>query len=99
MSDTSLDDLNAREAALPILWFLLERFVDNAVGHSAILAWMADRGEDEGGFLWLMGQLGCRPNVVESAIRIIISTPAQHRTGFRVRLQWAKRYRNGSEAS
>lgn len=92
-------DLDPRTASLPILWHLLEWLVDNAEGHSTVLAWISDRSDDEGGFLWLMGQLGCRPRVMESAIRIIVSTPAQHRSGFRERLRWARKHHNGNETT
>lgn len=76
----------ARSEALHQLWAVLERATDT-MQRTSVLDWLAARSEDEGGFLWLAGQLGCRPSVIETMIRATVEAPAKQRNFLRWRLR------------
>lgn len=72
-----MTDSGERDAAVALMWLVLER-VANAAECRDVEAWIDARSEDEGGFLWLIGQLGCRSRPFESRLReLVAAEPAQ----------------------
>jgi hypothetical protein len=68
---------------------LLRSILDHAIAGNAptaIEAWLAHRSEDPGGFLWLAGQLGLRPSILDDTIRSIAMAPLPRRRFLKWRL-------------
>jgi len=75
-----------RSEALQRLWYLVERITDEDA-HADIIIWLDARSDDEEGFLWLCGQLGMRPSVLERTIRELIAAPYRRRSILQERLR------------
>lgn len=86
----NIDDKVDRTAAMELLWSVLERTA-NVAEHADIEAWIDARGEDEGGFLWLIGQLSCRPLQIEAQLRGLMAAGPRERSFLRQRVRAARR--------
>lgn len=86
MDQTALPLDAPRSQALAALWAILDRAVDDGE-HAAISEWLSARSDAAGGFLWLAGQLGCRPSAIEATIRATMAAPAPRRNYLRSRLK------------
>lgn len=76
-----------RTAALALLWRQVERVIEDE-SRVAVLAWVAARETDDGGFLWLAALLGCRPSVLAATLQEMATTPPAQLSGLRMRLRW-----------
>lgn len=86
----NIDDKVDRSAAMELLWSMLERTA-NVAEHADIEAWIDARGEDEGGFLWLVGQLSCRPTWIAAQLRSLMTSGPRERSFLRQRVRAARR--------
>lgn len=75
-----------RSAAVKLLWIVVTRATNPAEG-ADVEAWLEARSEDEGGFLWLVGQLSARPHVIEQRIRDVMVLSPRDRGSMRQRLR------------
>lgn len=75
-----------RANATAILWLVVER-ATNPAERNDIEAWLEDRAETEGGFLWLVNQLGSRPAVIEATIRGMLDASPRQRCFMKQRLR------------
>lgn len=72
-----------REAALELFCetLALAAVAEGTTSVIRLLAWVEARSEDDGGFLWLSGILGYRPQKMADMIRSTIeSTPRQRKS-------------------
>lgn len=67
-----------RQDATSILWLVMERAA-NPAERNDVEAWMDERSETEGGFLWLVNQLQSRPSAIETVLRSVLDLSPRHR--------------------
>lgn len=70
-----------REEALRLLYSLIDAAATatNTTMLIRLTAWIEARDDDEGGFLWLAGQLGFRPTHLASIIYTTMGAPKRRR--------------------
>jgi hypothetical protein len=77
-----------RAVAYDVLWDAARHAASmDADARECVLVWLAMRSDDEGGFLWVAGQLGRRPSVIAAALQSIVAASGPKRQAVRLRLK------------